>query len=57
MNPYRKAYTKLDMLNRALMIQRTLGTRSAAGYLRLRGFSIDLALTLLVYMKPLMPAK
>ena len=53
MNPYRKAYSRLDMLDRALMIRRTLGVRQAAGYLRIRGFSIDLALSLLVYMQPL----
>ena len=53
MNPYRKAYTKLDMLDRALMIRRSLGTRSAASYMRLRGFSLEAALTLLVYMQPL----
>ena len=53
MNPYRRAYTRLDMLDRALMIQKTLGTRSSAGYMRLRGFSLEAALTLLVYMQPL----
>ena len=53
MNPYRKAYTKLDMLDRALMIRRSLGVRSAAGYMHLRGFSLEAALSLLVYMQPL----
>ena len=53
MNPYRKAYTRLDMLDRALMIKRTLGVRSAAGYMKLRGFSLEAALSLLVYMQPL----
>ena len=54
MNPYRKAYSRLDMLDRALMIRRTLGVRSAAGYMKLRGFSLEAALSLLVYMQPLM---
>ena len=34
---------------RAWAIQRSLGTKVAAGYLRKRGYSLDQALTILVY--------
>ena len=47
MNPTRRAVSKLDQIERAEYIRRSLGVRSAAGYLRDRGWSIDAALWLL----------
>ena len=47
MNPAHRAVSKLDQIERAEYIRRSLGVRSAAGYLRKRGWSIDAALWLL----------
>ena len=47
MNPAHRAITALDQMKRAEIICRSLGVRSAAGYLRNRGYSLDAALWLL----------
>lgn len=44
MNPNMEAVSKMDQLQRALMIRRTLGVRSAAGYMRRKGWTIEAAL-------------
>ena len=41
----------LTMIRKAQSIKRTLGVRSAAGYLRNRGISLEGALAVLVYVK------
>lgn len=45
-------WTALCLAPRAINIQRTLGTRRAAGYLRNRGVTLDDALAILVGRKP-----
>jgi hypothetical protein len=47
MNPTHRAITRTDQIKRAELIRRSLGVRSAAGYLRDRRFSIEAALYLL----------
>ena len=49
MHANRKALSKIDQISRALLIAKSLGVRSAAGYLRRCNFSIEAALWLLVY--------
>jgi hypothetical protein len=48
MNPARKAITRYDMLARARMINRTLGIRVAAAYMRNVGFSAEAAVYVLL---------
>jgi len=47
MNPSQRAIGKLDQIKRAEIIRRSLGVRSAAGYLRDRLFSLEAAIYLL----------
>lgn len=49
MNPTSKAITRADQLDRARIIQRSLGTLMAARYMRVRDWSIEAALYWLVY--------
>ena len=48
MNPATKATSRPDQLVRAQMIQKTLGTRAAAAYMRRNQWSIEAALLTLV---------
>ena len=47
MNPARKAIGKREEMQRALLIRKSLGVRTAAAYLRDRRWSIEAALWLL----------
>ena len=47
MNPNTRAVSKLDQIERARFIARSLGVRFAAAYLRRRNWSIDAALWIL----------
>lgn len=47
MNPAKPATTRLEQIDRARMIRRTLGVKAAAGYLRRNAWSIEAALLIL----------
>lgn len=47
MNPAKPATTRLEQIDRARMVQKTLGTRAAAGYLRRNAWTIEAALLIL----------
>lgn len=44
MNPSKHAVGKMDQLQRALMIRRSLGVKVAAAYMRNTGWSVEAAL-------------
>lgn len=44
MNPKNRAMTMMEQLERALYIRASLGVRSAAGYMKARGWSLEAAL-------------
>ena len=44
MNPNKPALSRPDQLTRAQMIQRTLGTRAAAAYMRRNQWTLEAAL-------------
>lgn len=48
MNPAKPATTRLEQIDRARMISRTLGVRAAAGYLKRNSWTIEAALLILV---------
>ncbi len=48
MNPAKPATTRLEQIDRARMIRRTLGVRAAAGYLKRNAWTIEAALLILV---------
>jgi hypothetical protein len=53
MNPATKAVSRLDQIDRAKMIRKTLGTRAAAGYLKRNKWTLEAALLILVGEKAL----
>jgi hypothetical protein len=53
MNPSHRAVSKLDQIERAEYIRRSLGVRSAAGYLKRNRWTLEAALLILVGEKSL----
>ena len=53
MNPATKAVSRLDQIDRARMIARTLGVRAAAGYLKRNAWTIEAAFLILIGEKAL----